>query len=80
MANGHEKRLITIKRGTEVDAVYIRSMAPEDKKACKRIHDKHLKDNPKERLVFFKYEGVIRVLVIGEDLVPAKLRRQTWER
>ena len=72
MMNGTTHEQLVLEPGDVVAATTLAEVAERDLPACKRMEQHHLRDQPNERLVWFRAHGVVRAAVAGRQLVPSR--------
>lgn len=72
MVNGATLNQLVLEPGDIVAATTLAEVPERDLRACKRMEERHLREHPNERLVWFRAHGVVRAGVAGRQLVPAR--------
>ena len=72
MVNGATLDQLVLEPGDIVAATTLAEVPECDLRACERMEQRHLREQPNERLVWFRAHGVVRAGVAGRQLVPAR--------
>ena len=69
-----------VPEGALVDAVQLTEVPEPERSALDSMQRRHVRHNPTERLVLFRWEGRVRGAVAGRDMTVAKTGRRRIRR
>jgi len=72
MMNGSTHDQLVLEPGDVVVAATLSEVPERDSRAYARMEERHLREHPNERLVWFRAHGVIRAGAAGRQLVAAR--------
>ena len=68
LRNGQSKDKIEIHVGVVVRSIPTTSLPSEHRAPCRKMLQRHRRENSTKRMIFFMFEGVPRSAVVGHDV------------